>query len=85
MLCRAGEAKNRLGQMRTAGKSAIRCGDNCLGSEAEQIAIGFIRVKHTTNAVGNQRTLRQVIDERLGHVVAGLPRTEMENADSTRE
>src|SRR4029453_1437616 len=53
LLCRAGEAKNRLPQMRIAGERAVGGGNNRRRSEAEQVAIGFIRVKHAANAVGN--------------------------------
>ncbi len=72
--------------MRVAGEGTIgRRHGGRAGIEAEQIAIGLVGIKHAARAVGDQRPLRQIIDERLGDVVARLAGTEMEDADGARE
>ena len=82
LLSRAREPKDRLGEMRVAGKGAVRRGHAArFGIEAEQIAIGLVGVKHAPRAIGDQGPVRQIVDKGPGDIVARLARAEMENAD----
>ena len=85
LLRRARQAKDRFGKMRVAGKGAVRRRHARVQVEAEQIAIGLIGIEHAPRAVGDQRPLRQIVDEGLGDVVARMPPAEMQDADGAGE
>ena len=53
--------------------------------KTKQVAIGFVGIKHAAAMIGDQRASRQIVDEGLGDVVAGLRLTEMQDADGTGE
>ena len=53
--------------------------------EAQEIEIGLVGVEHAAARVGDQRSLRQIVDEGLGDVVAGVCLPEMQNADGAGE
>ena len=71
--------------MRVAAEGAVRRRHSGLGVETEQRAIGLVRVKHTARTVGDQSALRQIVDEGLGDVVAGVALTEIKDADGACE
>ncbi len=71
--------------MRVAGEGAVGRRHARLRLEPEQVAIGFIGVEHPPRTIGDQRALRQIVDERLGDVVLRVPAAEMQNADGAGE
>ena len=71
--------------MGAAGKGAVRRQHGCGGIQSQQIAIGFVGIKHVAGAVGDQGALRQIVDEGLGDVVAGMALAEMEDAHGAGE
>ena len=81
----AGETENDLGQIRIAAEGAVGRGHGSVGIEAEQVAIGLVGIEDAARAVGDQRTLRQVVDEGLGDIVTAVALAEMENADGASE
>ena len=85
LLRRAGETKDRLGEMRVAAEGAVGRRHGGFSVEAEQRAIGLVGVEHAPRAVGDQGALRQIVDECLGDVVAGMALAEIEDADRARE
>ena len=81
----AREPEDDLGEIGVAAEGAIRRRHRGIGIEAEQIAIGLVRIEHAARAVGDQGALRQIVDEGLGDVVARVTLPKMENADSASE
>ena len=71
--------------MRVAGKGAVGRRHARLWLETQQVAIGLVGVEHAARAIGDQSALRQIVDEGLGHVVAGEASAEMQNADGAGE
>ena len=55
------------------------------GSRPSRVAIGLVGVEHAAALVGDQRALRQIVDEGLGDVVAAVALAEMEDADGAGE
>ena len=85
LLRSAGEPEDDFGQMRIAAEGPVGRRNCGIWIEAEQVAIGFVRIEDAARAVGDQRALRQVVDEGLGDVVAGVALAEMENSDRASE
>ena len=71
--------------MRVAGKGAVGRRHRGFPIEPEQRAIGLVRVQHAAGTVGDQRALREIVDECLGDVVPGMALAEMQNADGAGE
>ena len=85
LLRRASETEDRLGEMRVAAKGAVGRRHRGFPIEPEQRAIGLVRVQHSAGTVGDQRALREIVDECLGDVVPGMALAEIENADGAGE
>ena len=81
----ARQAEDGFGERRAAGKGAVGRRHTGVGIEPKQAAIGLVGVEHAAGAVGDQRPLRQIVDEGLGDVVAGMPLAEMQDADGAGE
>ena len=81
----ARQAENLLGKIGVAGKGAVWRLHDHAGLKPEQIAVGLVGVEHAAALVGDQRTLRQIVDEGLGDVVARLALPEMQDADGAGE
>ena len=82
---RATGGKSPLGEIGTAGKGAVWRLHHHAGLKPEQIAVRLVGVDHAAALVGDQRALRQIVDESLGDVVARLALSEMEDADGAGE
>ena len=81
----AGEPEDRLGEMRIAAEGAVGRRHGGIGIEPQQVAIGPVGVKHPARGIGDQRALRQIVDEGLGQIVTGVALAEIENADGAGE
>jgi hypothetical protein len=81
----ARQAEDLFGEIGVASKGAIWRLYHHAWLKAEQAAIGLVGVEHAAALVGDERPLRQIVDERLGDVVARLALPEMQDADGTRE
>ena len=85
LLCGARQAEDGLGERRAAGKGTVGRGHRGIGLEPKQAAIGLVGIEHAAGAVGDQRALRQIVDEGLGDVVTREALAEMQDADGARE
>ncbi len=81
----ARQAEDGLGERRAAGEGTVGRGHRGIGLEPEQAAIGLVGIEHPAGAVGDQRPLRQIVDEGLGDVVTREALAEMQDADGARE
>ena len=81
----ARQAEDLLGEIGAAGKGAIGRLHHHARLKPEQIAVRLVGVEHAAALVGDQGTLRQIVDEGLGDVVARLVLPEMQDADGAGE